>query len=221
MLRRALVGFSLVAAVSFTLSSAPAATVTSIDTSNAWANVVPGQSLNTNGGTWAPIAPSEVQGSVSESYRSPFDGSGSGNSPAPGWEDIWYYSVGPSPNATVLAQLDFNSGQTSLSFLWGSVDDYNVLQFLDQGGNVFDSVSPDALFNLGADEGSGAAFVIIQGFAQPFFGIRFGSDTNAFEFSNIATTAVPIPPALLLFGSALAGLGYLMRRRRETGPQPA
>jgi hypothetical protein len=29
---------------------------------------------------------------------------------------------------------------------------------------------------------------------------------------NVATT--PIPPALLLFGSALAGLGFLGRRRR-------
>ena len=37
---------------------------------------------------------------------------------------------------------------------------------------------------------------------------------------NIAISTTPIPPALLLFGSALAGLGFLGRRSRRSTPSP-
>ena len=37
---------------------------------------------------------------------------------------------------------------------------------------------------------------------------------------NISVAATPLPPALILFGSALAGLGLLGRRRRRTSSAP-
>jgi hypothetical protein len=37
---------------------------------------------------------------------------------------------------------------------------------------------------------------------------------------TVAISTTPIPPALLLFGSALAGLGLLGRRSRRSAPTP-
>jgi hypothetical protein len=47
--------------------------------------------------------------------------------------------------------------------------------------------------------------------------VAAGGDPGVFGF-NLRTT--PIPPALLLFGSALAGLGLLGRRSRRSAPTP-
>jgi hypothetical protein len=43
------------------------------------------------------------------------------------------------------------------------------------------------------------------------------------EFSDsfVNLSPVPLPPALLLFGTVLVGYGYLTRRRRMTAAQPA
>jgi hypothetical protein len=222
-MRRALLGLSLAAVLSFALSSAQAASVQVLNTTNPWTQVDLGNTTNTFGGTWD--VPANIRtGSIGDVTRSPFDGSGGDNSSPANWEDLAYFAVGPS-NAPSPALLEFATGQTSLTFLWGSVDDYNTVTFLDAASTVLFSINSDDLLAAAppvVQFGIGAALVRIFGFDTPFFGIQFSSSKNAFEFSNIVTTtAVPIPPALLLFGSALAGLGYLMRRRRDTGPQPA
>jgi hypothetical protein len=43
-----------------------------------------------------------------------------------------------------------------------------------------------------------------------------GKSLQELVSSQISISTTPIPPALLLFGSALAGLGFLGRRRRAT-----
>ena len=40
---------------------------------------------------------------------------------------------------------------------------------------------------------------------------------NALAFDNLTVTTVPLPPAILLFGTALVGLGILTRRRNSAG----
>ena len=58
--------------------------------------------------------------------------------------------------------------------------------------------------------------------AAGFKTIEFASSVNAFEFSNITTSnsqipLVPLPPAILLLGSVIAGMGIFSAfRRRET-----
>jgi len=218
-MKRALISLSLAATLSFALSTAQAATVVVLDASDAWNNpqVNLAQTTDLSGGTWVGAGASVRAGNDDGDFRSPFDPSG-GNNPPPNWEQLAYFAVGPT-NPLNPATLDFDTAQKSLTFLWGSVDDYNTLEFLDDLGVVVLTVTSATLIG---EQGGGVGAALVSVTDILFHGLRFTSiPSNAFEFSNIVTTPVPIPPALVLFGSALAGLGYLMRRRRETGPQPA
>jgi hypothetical protein len=121
-----------------------------------------------------------------------------------------YFAVGPG-NPNNPATMTFVNDQKSLSFLWGSVDSYNTLKFYLNG------VLQDQVTNFsfaGDPPGRGASYVNVTGVI--FDEIRFGStDSNAFEFSNLSTTAVPIPAAAWLLGSGLFGLFAVGRRRRS------
>ncbi|MGD9741280.1 MAG: hypothetical protein AB7V53_01475 [Dongiaceae bacterium] len=68
---------------------------------------------------------------------------------------------------------------------------------------------PTVLANLPASpEGTSYALKVLA-----FLGVHGGDISGTFTLS-----AVPIPPALLLFGSALVGFGVFSRRRREPAP---
>ena len=158
-------------------------------------------------GTWTD-APSTRIDNQANVYRSPFDNEVVGGS------DVlettkYYWAVGPqNPNNPAI--MTFTVAQNSLRFLWGSVDTYNTLRF------YLDGILQDEVTSFGwaARTTYGASYVSITGVT--FDEIRFGStDRNAFEFSNLSTTAVPIPAAVWLLGSGLIGLLGLGRRRRS------
>lgn len=185
--------------------------------------------MNPNNGTLLPTgsawidAPETFAGSVVNVARSPYDGSHTNPAPNEPISDSWatynYFSVGPeSANYTNNpAILGFDKSKTSFSFLWGSVDDYNLIEFWDSVGLVFTLDFEDPALDGNVQLGIGAALVTVSDLI--FNSIRFHSSTNALEFANMRATPAPIPPALLLFGTALVGLGYLARRRRQsTGP---
>jgi hypothetical protein len=217
-MKRAFVGLSVAAAVAFATSAAQALTVDVLDTTQAWANVNPAQSLNLGGGVWAP-SPSQRAGNDPGDFRSPWDPSGDNVPAMVGWETVEYWATGPT-NPTEPAVLVFASDQTDFRLLWGSVDTYNKLEFLAADGlTVVATVTSASLLadDPSVEIGEGSAYVRI--FDLVFRQVRFSSNgINAFEFSNVS---VPIPPALLLFGSAIAGLYLARRRRQTTGPVAA
>src|SRR5206468_7605658 len=71
----------------------------------------PGSQPTVSGGSF-------VTGSVPNSFTQPFGGAGN------------YYAVGPTPGNPGTINLSAWGNINSISFLWGSVDGYNTLDFL-------------------------------------------------------------------------------------------
>lgn len=154
-------------------------------------------------------------GNVGGVYRSVFDNRDALEVATLGdnslFANLQYFAVGPSnlPNPAVLV---FTGVQQSLRLLWGSPDDYNSLQFWLNGAQV-GSVSSGDIIPGTAIAARGASWVFITG--VNFDELRFGATSNAFEFSNIRTTPIPLPAAAWLIFAGIGGLGLVSRRRRS------
>jgi hypothetical protein len=193
------------------IGTASALTVTKIaDAPTAWQTAMNAQGNTTFvPGEWS-VAPATRSGNSSGKWRSPFDKQDvGGNNNNSSYIGNSYFAVGPD-NTTTEAVMTFTVDQTSLSFLWGSIDTYNRLSFYLN--NALQGEVTNPAFG-GNQTGRGASYVRISGVI--FDEIRFGSKQNAFEFSNMSTTAVPIPAAAWLLGSGLFGLFAVGRRRRS------
>jgi len=119
--------------------------------------------------------------------------------------------------------LAFISDQTAFAMLWGSIDDFNLVTFLE-GTTTIGTVSGDdaaaALgsgFEANGSQGAGGSGYIIVNSTQAFNTIVFSSTSPSFEFTGIvgstAEIGIPEPVSLALLGSGLAGLGLIRRRR--------
>ena len=134
---------------------AAAAVPVVVNTDNApdsWAAVNPAETLDIGTGAWAS-APSIRNGNSSGVYRSVFDGEGVPGGAIPALFALDYYAVGPgNPNNPAI--LTFSAQKKNLNLLWGSVDDYNGLEFWLNGSLtdtvVNTDVAPPAQNALGA-----------------------------------------------------------------------
>lgn len=99
--------------------------------------------------------------------------------------------------------------------LWGTVDDYNKIVFMDG----FDVVGAFDGSDIVADpDGTAAVYANFYAHGGSFDTVLFYSEGwNSFEFDAVAVAPTPLPATLGLFGAAVAGLGLAGRRRRKAG----
>jgi len=111
----------------------------------------------------------------------------------------------------------------SLSFYWGSMDDYNKITF--KGANGFSQSFDGDDLNSPANGNQQAASTNRRYYFtfdpnDKINQVLFSSTGNSFEFDNIAVNdppnEVPEPLTLTLFASGLAGAALLRRRRLKT-----
>ena len=144
-------------------------------------------------------------------YQSPFN-----NTPLVDSQS--YFSVGavdgdgdgaPSPvTLTLGAPVD------SFTMLWGSIDDYNTIEFFSGATSLmaFTGTTSSTCFMLG---GSAANYERVALLRFGDFGesgmdsVKFSSSQAAFEF---ALAPVPLPASALMLFGALGGLGFVSRR---------
>ncbi|MDA3922060.1 MAG: PEP-CTERM sorting domain-containing protein [Salinisphaera sp.] len=154
-----------------------------------------------------------VSGSQSGRYAAPATGSGADSTP--------YLSI-PKNGGSGSATFALGSTANYFGLLWGSVDDYNSIDFL-LGNTVVDSYTGSDVITPNAANGNQLApstNVFVNFMEVPLFdAVRLSSTQYAFESDNHAfgligdTADVPEPGNLLLFGLGLAGLFYARRRR--------
>jgi hypothetical protein len=117
----------------------------------------------------------------------------------------------------------FTSEQTAFAMLWGSIDSFNAVTFLQGTTTVGTVAGDDAATALGngfeanGSQGAGGSGYVIVNSTTAFNTITFSSTTPSFEFAGIVTSVDPIgipePISLALFGAGLAGLGAVRWRR--------
>ena len=139
-----------------------------------------------------------------------------------------FYSVTPANGPGTLSLAGFGA-ISSLSFIWGSVDTFNVLNFLNSAGQTIYSITGAQL--LGANA-TGAQELPTT---NPLVTFTFtGADSNvaamqltstdpnpnssnySFEIDNLAISPVPEPATwgMMMLGLGVAGAS--LRRRRST-----
>jgi hypothetical protein len=142
----------------------------------------------------------------------------SGIAAPPQNDNTKYLSVLTGGSATLTAPGTMNS----LSFYWGSMDEYNKITF--QGANGFSKSFDGDDLNSPANGNQQAASTNRRYYFtfdpnDKINKVIFSSSGNSFEFDNIAVndppTDVPEPLTVSLFASGLAGAAFLRRRRLQ------
>lgn len=132
-----------------------------------------------------------------------------------------FWTVGPTDGAIGIMDLTSFGDIYNISFIWGSVDAYNTIEFLDAGGGLLKSFTGSDIFNpANGDQTSPnlnpvVRFNLTDSDVTGLARLRLTSSSNAFETDNFTINAVPEPAtwAMMLLGFGLVGFG--MRRRRE------
>ena len=133
-----------------------------------------------------------------------------------------YATVGPSDGSPGTLNLSSFGDIDWISFIWGSIDEYNTLEVLNSTGTVLATFTGSAVAAPANGDQSDPAKnrlvkITFTGADQTNVDrLRFSSTGNAFEFDNVAVQAVPEPTTWMLMLMGMAGIGFSMRRKRDT-----
>lgn len=160
-----------------------------------------------------------VQGAVSGQYAAPYLSGGQGTlfgAQPDGADTTTYLTSGTYPNPGGMVKLQFSGPQRYLGLLWGSVDNYNTLEFY-MGTTLIGSVVGDdvAAGNNGNQGAIGTRYVNINSDVD-FDNVIAKSSQFAFEFDNVAIKRTNIPDGgstLALVGISVAALGLFRWRK--------
>jgi hypothetical protein len=103
-----------------------------------------------------------------------------------------------------LLNLTFNHKVKIISAVFSEIDFSDDFNFIVDGSNQGHFHIPliSHLYNFSGEQGH-------------VFGFGAGENNDDFKLKSITVSAVPLPPALLLFVSGLFGIGLLGRRRNK------
>ena len=134
-----------------------------------------------------------------------------------------YWTVGPSDGSPGIMDLSSIGDIFNISFLWGSVDTYNTIQFLGAGGVVLASFTGSDIFNPANGSQTDpnlnplVRFDLTGSDVSALTQLRLSSTSNAFETDNFTINAVPEPATWALMMLGFGAIGFGMRRRRSVG----
>ncbi len=119
--------------------------------------------------------------------------------------DYWYFDVNSGAVATVANTL-VNHQFVSLDVRW--------VQITGSGPSAVSALTPYLDVNHVGMTTSLALALAAGNYALEYMGVTGSGPTNGNYRMTLTVAETPLPPALLLFGSALAGLGFLRRNKR-------
>jgi hypothetical protein len=131
-----------------------------------------------------------------------------------------YASVGPFDGTPGVFDLSGLGPLRTISFVWGSVDTFNTLEFLGAGDTVLATVVGSQIFDPANGDQSNpntnplVTFTVQDSIYGQVTALRFRSTQNAFEFDNLAV-AVPEPSTWAMMIGGFGLLGAAVRRSRR------
>jgi hypothetical protein len=141
-----------------------------------------------------------------------------GQAAAPAGDPTPYLSVAyPARVGTETFQAAPGASYNYFGLYWGSMDDYNSLQFFSGDTLIASLTGLDVILNaslLGNQIHAGSNRYVNFVFDTSFDRVVFGTTQYAFESDNHAYANVPEPSTVGIMGFGLLALAYAQRRRK-------